>query len=469
MYGIHFRNDSPLSRYQQLVNQLREKITRGELAGGTRLVSSRELARTLSISRAIVIEVYEQLKLEGYLESRQGSGTYVRGNLIWTGSGTETSIRSSNARSDTSAPGNTVSFVPGLPECSLFPRRKWLACYRKAVEYADRDDLAYAPPGGRKDLREALSSALYRLKGLRSEPDRIFITSGSSQALAMLARCFDPARIVMEDPHAEFVYRIFEGLGCRVTFAPVDDQGIMEQRIPDEPQDLVYVTPSHQFPLGGTLSAERRVALLRKARSADAWIIEDDFDSEFRYIGHPVTPLQVMAPERVVYVGSFSKLVSPALRLGFMVLPPGLVDAMSRLAGRRDLWLEGLQQKAMAVFIEEGHFERHVAHAHRVYREKGLFLKRLVLERLGPEWRVSGDSTGMHLVLGFYDSEGTPRDVARVVLRLRRQGLIVNGASSYYRGRPANGHRLLVAFGRRSEQELTRLVDAIADITKSLP
>ena len=462
MYGIHFDPASPMSQFQQLVNQLRDKITQGELAGGSRLGSSRDLARSLAISRTIVLEAFEQLRMEGYLEGRPGSGTYVRSELLLPLSAAGPPARDAPRRTADSAT-DLLSFVPGLPDTDLFPRRKWLDCYRRAVEYADTRDLSYAPPGGRRDLRETLAKELYRTKGIHTNPESIFITAGSSQAIAMLAQCFPSPRVALEDPQAEFVYRIFRDLGCGLSLIPVDEQGIVDTLIPNAPVDLLYTTPSHQFPLGGTLSAERRITLLQKAKELGAWIVEDDFDSEFRYLGRPITPLQVMAPERVVYIGSFSKTVSPALRLGFAVLPPGLVQPMRNVAERRDLWLEGLQQKAMALFIREGHLERHIARAHRAYRAKNQFLRRLVQERLAPAWRISGDTTGMHLVLNFSDTEGRPADVGPIISRLRQEGLLLHSASSYCRGTLAHTQTLLVAYGRRSEAELSRLVNLLAD------
>jgi GntR family transcriptional regulator/MocR family aminotransferase len=367
-----------------------------------------------------------------------------------------------------------------MPDLELFPRRQWSKCYQDAVEYASLDDLSYNRPSGRWDLRQSIARHLVETKGIRVGPERVVVTAGSSQAFAMLAQLFDRPRVAMEDPQAPFVRRVFQGLGGEMAYVPVDDEGIVPALIPDGPLDLIYVTPAHQFPVGGTLSAERRVALLERARGAGAWIIEDDFDGEFRYEGHPVSPLQAMAGERVAYVGTFSKNVSPALRIGYIVLPPGLQARFKTLKRRWDLWNEGLQQKAMARFIDEGHLERHLRRCFRAYREKNCILKRLVAERLAPEWEAIGGTTGMHLVLrrtpgGTQVPSGaqvpggareTGADVTPVATALLSRGYLVERVAEYCRENAGYRDSLIVAFGNRTAGELERLIDEIAKVTR---
>ena len=481
MYGITFDPVSRLSQYRQLVEQLRGKITDGTLPGGTKLASTRELAERLGVARGIVLEAVDQLKMEGSLDPVHGSGTFVRSGLVWD-SGTQPGgiptagvrgatdgrgdARESDARENDANRREPLSFAPGMPDMELFPRRAWLSCYHDAVEYASLEDLGYNRPSGHWSLRVAIANHLHEMKGIRVGPERIVVTAGSSQAFALLAGIFERARVVMEDPQAPFMRRIFDGLGCDIAYVPVDDEGIRHDLIPNGNADLIYVTPTHQFPVGGTLSAERRVALLGKARDIGAWVIEDDFDSEFRYDRNPVTPLQVMAPERVVYVGTFSKTVSPALRIGFMVVPPGVQARVKTLKRRWDLWNEGLQQKAMALFIERGHLARHLARAHRAYRRKNAFLRDLAAARLSPAWRVTGATTGMHLVIRRSSTDGKPADVAPVVDALAKRGLEAESVSDYCHVHPGFTDSLLVAFGNRTAAELERLVDEIAAYEK---
>lgn len=461
MYGIHFDPEHNLSQYQQLVNQLRKKISDGTISGGTRLLSSREMAGRLNIARGTVIEAYDQLKMEGYLQGRHGSGTYVCSKLEWNPYHRTPSIHMSPTM-DVENIYQGLSFIPGMPDMELFPRRKWLSCYHEALEYAEVSDLEYAPPRGRRDLREAIARHLSESKGIQCDAAHIVITAGSSQAFSILAQLFPAPKIAMEDPLADFVYRIFQEQAASTSLIPVDSQGISVDRIPDTSLDWIYVTPTHQFPLGGTLGAERRIALLRKAQTTGAWIMEDDFDSEFRYLGKPVPPLQVMAPERVVYIGTFSKIVSPALRIGFMVLPDGLLQEVKKMKSRWDFWNEGLQQKAMALFIRQGHLGRHVARAHRAYRLKNQFLQEQIKSQLSSQWTISGATTGMHLVLNRWDEKGNPEDVSDIIEELKKKDLLLEGASAYcIADKKAHSNALLVAFAKRNRVELSQLIQAI--------
>lgn len=464
MYGITLDPQSRLSQYRQLVDQLRAQISSGAIPGGTRLSSTRELSESLGIARGVVLEAVDQLKMEGFLRTAHGSGTFVRNDLVWEKASAQHPVfasghDSADARGQREERAPLLSFAPGMPDLSLFPRRQWLKCYHEAVEYASVEDLSYAPPSGRWDLRVAISEYLHAVKGIAAPPERIVVTSGSSQAFAILASIFDRARVVMEDPQAPFVRRVFDGLGCGLSYVPVDDEGIVPERIPEEPFDLLYLTPNHQFPVGGTLSAERRVSVLHRARAAGAWVIEDDFDSEFRYEGHPVSPLAAMAPERVAYVGTFSKNVSPALRLGYLVVPQDLQVRVKTLKRRWDLWNEGLQQKAMARFIAEGYLARHLMRCHRAYGKKNAFLKSLSAARLGPAWTVVGATTGMHLVLRKSSS-----DAVAYAATLKARGLEVEPVSEYCQLNPNFRDSLIVAYGNRTEAELVRLVDALADL-----
>lgn len=470
MYGISFDPDSRISQYKQLVEQLRGKITNGTISGGTRLASTRELSERLGIARGIVLEAVDQLKMEGYLDTVHGSGTFVRHGLVW-----ESGSLNAHVSTTTDAPrvlsarkrdegSDFLSFAPGMPDMSLFPRRHWLTCYHDALEYASLDDLGYCSPCGQWQLRTAIARHLLEVKGIKTGAERIVVTAGASQAFALLAGIFPHPRVVMEDPHAPFIRRVFDGLGCAISYVPVDDEGMREDLISNEAADLIYVTPTHQFPVGGTLSAERRIALLGKARDIGAWIIEDDFDSEFRYDRNPVTPLQVMASERVIYVGTFSKTVSPALRIGFMVVPPGIQARVKTLKRRWDFWNEGLQQKAMALFIERGYLARHLARSHRAYRRKNEYLKGLVAARLAPLWRVTGSTTGMHLIIRHSLKDGSPADVAPVVTELAKLHIEAEPLSDYCHVHALFRDSLIIAFGNRSLAELERLIDAIASL-----
>ncbi len=485
MYGISFSPESRHSQYRQLVDQLRERITSGYITGGTKLASTRNLASELAIARGVVLEAIDQLRLEGYIETRQGSGAYVREGLVWDSnergtiehsSGPERSARPSvvgrpDTREGTStrspaelAERAVLSFAPGMPDLSLFPRRQWLSSYHDVIEYAEPIDLAYTRPAGDWELRKEIASYLREIKGINVGSERIIVTAGASQAFGMLCEIIPAAKVAMENPVAPFVRRVFDGHGANVSYVPVDSGGIREDLIPEGRFDYVYVTPSHQFPLGGCLDAARRVALLERARSCGAWVIEDDFDSEFRYDGKPVAPLHVMAPERVAYVGTFSKVLSPALRLGFMILPAGLQSRAKTLKRRWDLWSEGLQQKALRNFIERGHLARHLARTSRLYRKKRDYLISLVDSRLATHWTVTGAETGMHLVLRHHDGAGNAVDVCDVIEALKKKGIEAESVNAYCVS--SNDHRdcLIVAYANRTEEELLRLVEELSKI-----
>lgn len=479
MYGITFDPESRSSQYRQLVEQLRSRIADGRIPGGAKLASSRELADTLRIARGIVLEAVDQLKLEGYLETRQGSGTYVVAGLAWKtgqkdpaartsvqrpvpGQGSVTEQSSAPARGFSEGTDQKVSFAPGVPDLSLFPRRAWLSCYRDAVEYAEDKEFGYGSPSGSWRLREAIAAHVREVKGIEAGPERIIVASGASQCFSILASLFDPCRVLMEDPHAPFVRRVFDGLGARISYAPVDEEGIAASLIQDSRADFIYVTPNHQFPTGGTLSAPRRVQLLEKARKIGAWIIEDDFDSEFRYGGKPVAPLHVMDASQVVYVGTFSKTLSPALRLGFMVLPNGLLARVKTAKRRWDYWNESLQQKAMALFIERGHLARHLARCHRAYRAKSQYLQRALEKAANGRWRIAGGETGMHVIIRPNQAPEDARvRTERLAYCLAELGLIVETVGEYCHESEAFDDALIIAYAHRTESELDRLAAAI--------
>jgi GntR family transcriptional regulator/MocR family aminotransferase len=461
MYGIAMDPASPLSQYRQLVDQLREGIASGRIEAGCRLSSSRDLAEGLGLSRAIVLEAFDQLRVEGYIETVGGSGAYVRKGVAWKDA--PQSLRQAAWPEAVASPAprpSSISFAPGLPDLSLFPRAHWLGAYRQAIDYATAEDLGYAPLLGREDLRREICRYLFALKGIRAQPESVVVTAGASQAFGLLADLFSPARVVMEDPQAAFVRRVFQRGENKVRYAPVDEEGIIPHLLPRDKFDLLYLTPAHQFPVGGTLSAERRVQTLAAAKEAGAFIIEDDFDGELRYDRHPVAPLQVMSPERVVYVGSFSKILSPALRLGFAVIPQALLPRVKLAKLRWDLRMESLQQKALAIFISEGHLERHLRRSHRAYREKNAALRGFIERELSGRWRPLGATTGLHLVLRR--ASGQPAE--GVAASLLGRGFSVPLVSEYCQESRDYRDSLILAYGERSLAELQAIIHAIREV-----
>lgn len=449
MYGIEIKANSGKSQYQQLYSQLRDKIATGSLKPETKIASTRQLSGELHISRSIVLEVLDQLKIEGFLETRKGSGTYVKPSVSYKEGFSLPPGKQPDA--PPAKPGR-LSFIAGIPQLEDFPRRAWNQCYTHALEYASNRDLGYTHPLGHKQLRKALQSYLFRTKGIEAELDRIVITSGASQALAIMAQLKEKQKIVLEDPIAGFVHDIFKEHKCSIELAQVDSEGIIPESISKNHKDLIYVSPSHQFPLGGTLSAQRRIELLNIAVRNKAFIIEDDYDGEYRYDHRPIAPIQTLGPHRVVYIGTFSKILSPALRLGYMIIPPALRDSVKKLKSRWDLFNEGLQQKAMAAFISEGHLERYNRKMIKLYKARKQKLEDAVNSILGPEWKILGNTTGLHLVLQKtgcnFDSDF--RDA------LLERGISIEPVSAYSIENSAHKDKLVFGYGNNTIETLKK-------------
>ncbi len=417
---LHPYDSVPL--YRQLYEQLRNIILNGQLPPGTKLPSTRGLSDELSIARNTVLNAYDQLLAEGYLKGRVGSGTYVaselpdellqvRANANLSGISNRASRTLSRqgdlvARSSVSEPHDFAvpkAFRPGLMAMSVFPFKLWARLWGRQWRRRSLDLLGYGDPTGYRPLRLITAEYLKVARGIRCDADQIIVVAGSQQALTIATRVLlnEGDEVWMEDPGYPGAHAAFRGAGARVLPIPVDIQGLDIDHgvLHGDDAKLVYATPSHQYPLGVTMTLSRRLELLDWSRRSNAWILEDDYDSEFRYTGMPLAALKGLDTEgRVIYIGSFSKMLFPSLRLGYMVVPPDLVDTFAATRALIDRGSSSLDQAVLAEFISEGHFARYVRRARMLYAERQKTLVDAATDKLEGLLEVPPSDSGMHLV-----------------------------------------------------------------------
>ncbi|MFI8369544.1 PLP-dependent aminotransferase family protein [Streptomyces sp. NPDC085466] len=386
-------------RGRALQEALREAVRTGRLTSGTRLPSSRALAADLRVSRGLVTEAYEQLTAEGYLRSDRGSGTWVSGTVR----SIRTAMTPGSAAPESSeryGSGVTVDFRPGVPDLSLFPRAAWATAQRAALGQLPHHALGYPDPRGLPALRAALAAMLTRRRGVVVDPDRLVVCSGVAQAATLLGfvlRERGHTKVGVEDPGSPEHARLFAATGLETVWLPLDEEGLRPAPLAAAEVRAAVVTPSHQFPSGIAWSAERRSMLLDWARSVDGYVLEDDYDGDFRYDRAPVGALQGLDPERVVYAGSVSKSLAPGLRLGWTVVPEVLLDEVVERKRTMDLGHPALDQAALAYLVTGGGYDRQLRRCQRVYRERRDALLAALDEHF-PGTSVTGIAAGLHVI-----------------------------------------------------------------------
>ncbi|MFI9159723.1 MocR-like pyridoxine biosynthesis transcription factor PdxR [Kitasatospora aureofaciens] len=422
---LHLDLPAKGGRRSALMAALREAIRTGRLAPGTRLPPYRALAADLGLARNTAAEAYAELVAEGWLTARQGSGTTVAERAA--------PVRSDRVRRPTRRSGPVHDLRQGRPDAASFPRTAWLAAARRALTAAPNEAFGPGDPQGRRELRTVLADYLARARGVRTDPDRIVVCSGFAHALRLL---FDGAAPVLppaeQGPLAVEAYGLgfHRGLlaaaGVPAVPLPIDEQGARVDELARH-QDIrtILLTPAHQFPTGGPLHAGRRAAVIDWARGRRGLVLEDDYDGEFRYDRQPVGAVQGLDPDRVLYLGSTSKSLSPALRLGWMVLPDHLVDRVLAAKGEREAWASALDQLTLAEFIDSGGYDRHVRRMRRRYRDRRDQLV-AALAANAPHVEVSGIAAGLHAVLRL--APGTERSILKAAAY---RGLAVEGLADY--------------------------------------
>ena len=376
----------------QLEDALREAVRSGRLPANARLPATRALAADLGVSRRLVVDAYAQLLAEGYLLARRGDGTYVA-------DAAEASAAPA-AEPQTRAPA--FDFFPGYPDLSSFPRGPWLRSLREVLRGAPDRDLGYPDPRGAPELRSALAAHLRRVRGVAADPHAIVICAGTAQGFVLLVRALGAPRLAVEDPGLPAHRAILSGHGAVLEPLTVDEHGARVQELAalgaNRPLDAVLLTPAHQSPTGVALAPSRRAEVLAWAGQTGGLIVEDDYDAEYRYDRAPLAAMQGLAPDRVVYMGTVSKTLAPALRLGWMVLPSRLLDRVVAEKALMDHGSPTLDQLALARLIEGGAYDRHLRAARRRYRARRDALV-AALARHIPGSRVTGLAAGLHAIV----------------------------------------------------------------------
>jgi len=417
MLRLELHKELKRSYTKQIYRQLRQKILEGELKPGERLPSTREMSEELKVARNTVLTAYDMLVSEGFAFSLPGSGLYVCG-----GAQKDLSERIGDhvfpTLSAEELPPDTVNFDSGLPALNLFPRDRWNRVMAQTFREAPDSALGYDNPQGRPEFRRVLAAYLKKTRGIDCHPDQILVTSGAKQGLTLAAKTLlrPDSEVWLEDPTNVNVRRIFSYHTRRIVPVPVDEEGIQPDAFPaGGVPALLFATPSHQFPMGGILSIQRRLQLTRYAKSAGCYILEDDYDSEYRYDGEPVHSLFELDPARVIYVGTFSKIMFPSLRLGYLVLPFPLVSACREWKRLGDHHSSSVHQLALMRFIESGELERHIRKTKRIYRRRRDHLLALLDEYFPGRVKVFGAAAGMHVVAEFEGASFTRETAERIL------------------------------------------------------
>jgi GntR family transcriptional regulator / MocR family aminotransferase len=433
---IRLDRASPVPVHRQIYDGLRRAILEGRLKAGTQVPSTRTLAKGLGVARTTVVIAYSQLLAEGYLEGRIGSGTYVSpslpdGLLEVRAARSSDSARearvggiSRRGRLFVSAPGTAVRYVGeprafrhGVPALDEFPFGIWSRLAARRWRQPPWEMVAYGEAAGYRPLREAIADHLGAARAVRCTWEQVVVVSGAQQAFELTARVLlDPGDAVwIEDPGYSGAQAALAAAEAKLVPVPVDEEGLDvaagEERAPEA--RLAFVTPSHQYPLAVTMSLPRRLALLGWASRCDAWILEDDYDSEYRYSGRPLEALQALDDVgRVIYAGTFSKVLFPALRLGYLVVPPDLVDAFAASRELSDLHPPTVEQAILADFFHQGHFARHIRRMRMLYAERQAALVEAAKAELAGLLRIDPANAGMHLV-GYLLESHDDREASR--------------------------------------------------------
>ncbi|MFD3514957.1 PLP-dependent aminotransferase family protein [Streptomyces sp. NPDC058657] len=407
-------------RQASLTRALREAIREGRLAPGTRLPPYRSLAADLGIARNTVASAYAELVAEGWLAARQGSGTRVAERAA-----PPRPVRAAK-KAPSAPPRPAHDLRQGQPDAASFPRTAWLAASRRALTAAPNEAFGPGHPQGRIELRLALAEYLARARGVRTTADRIVICSGFAHALRLLYGGVLRGPLAVEEYGLPFHRELLGAAGARTVPLGIDEQGARTAELAGHKGlRAVLLTPAHQFPTGGPLHSERRAQVIDWARSQQALVLEDDYDGEFRYDREPVGALQGLDPERVIYLGSVSKSLSPAVRLGWMALPEHLVGAAVEAKGQREAWASVLDQLTLADFLSCGHYDRHVRRMRQRYRARRNQLV-AALAASAPHVHATGVAAGLHAVLRLPD--GAEGDALRAAAH---QGLALDSLAPF--------------------------------------
>lgn len=455
------------SMNRQIYEMIRQAILSGALPAGSKLPASRLLAQEVGISRNTVLYAYEQLLAEGYVTASVGSGTFVsqtmpdhsaqsaRNGRIGTSEGpygATAQSRHTLSRRGQHLVSHAVAsdkqwgaFIPGVPDVSLFPHAVWARLLNKHWRSPKPEMLTYSHTG-HAQLRRVLAEHLRLVRSVNCDPDQIVVTTGIHQAIDLVSRLLGDVGDTawMEDPGYWGARSLLKSSGIEPVPIPLDAEGIApDAETLQNPPRFIFVTPSHQYPLGTVMSLARRRMLLEYARQRSVWIIEDDYDSEFRFEGRPLASLQGLDNhERVIYVGTFSKTLFPGLRMGFMVLPKPLAGHFA--TGLSELYREGqlIQQAVLADFIEEGHYATHIRRIRKRYASRQGLLRESIARHFGSDWPTSTQEAGLHLVMHLPPGA----DDLGISMAARTQGLVARPLSRYYASETAEGRGLLLGY-----------------------
>ena len=485
--NIDAASNTPL--YRQLETKLRQLILYGELAAKTRMPATRQLAADLGISRLTVKNVYEQLIAEGFLWARQGSGTYVEQLQSSDLRPQAVAEKQSEVQADpdltaralligrskaTTRLDRVCAFRPGIPALDLFPRRAWADAYTRVLRVKNDDFLGYGPSSGLEDLKQAIAEHVLDHRGIKCSSSQIIITSGAQQAFSLIAvTLLEPGDVIwMEDPGHIAVRDSMRLLGGDVRSVPICAEGFsLEHATRHYPKSRVmFTTPSHQHPLGVVMSLHRRLALLDYASQFESWIVEDDYDSEFHYTDRALPALQALdSGGRVLYVGSFSKSLFPALRLGYLICPPDLVQSFA--AAQTLLTQNGslLQQKTLANFMSDGNFNAHIRKMKLAYRQRRDCLTESLEQHASDLFELEPCHAGMHLIGWLKASRVSDRKVAECLWAVGIDCLPISIFCDKERLRPGIMLGFACAVEAQIEVNVIRLVEAVRHFLADQP
>ncbi|MBD0371780.1 MAG: PLP-dependent aminotransferase family protein [Pyrinomonadaceae bacterium] len=484
---LHLDASSSVPLYRQIYEGLRSAILTGKLRPGARLPSTREMAKGLMVSRNTVMNAYDQLLAEGYLEGHVGSGTYVTNllpdDLLHACISPGRTLRLSQKRRGFSSlgailtttrvnacadPSRARPFWPGIPALDSFPAKTWSRLLSHYWHQPSHELLGYGDPAGYWPLREAIATYLGAARAVQCSPEQVIITAGRQQAFDLVTRVLlnpgDAAWI--EDPGYMGARAALLSAGARLIPVPVDEEGIDvcagEAQCPDA--RLAYVSPSHQYPLGLTMSLSRRLALLEWAKRAGAWILEDDYDSEYRYTGRPLSALQGLDQEgRVIYIGTFSKVMFPALRLGYMIVPSDKIAHYVTARAILSRFSPMIDQAVLADFINEGHFERHIRRMRSLYKERQDTLVEALKGGARAFIKVEPDEAGLHLIGWLPEGIGDVEASARAAA----YGVDAQPLSAFSLKREGRGG-LILGYAGYNQQQIHRAAERLTYALRDL-